>query len=218
MIMTTRIGNLTMTYNKYVFLHAKDCWEEMKIGWETEKWFIPELTRKYKRKFYHGVGESGNEVSGYSSVPFDKISSKKDWMSTHDLEQEHPYAPEMVGLHMYYCGEYYFSNTDQFHENFLPMFVLCRRTILVPGELNSKLKESSGRFENHSNVIKKVPSCLTRDKYTDVGINVLYDIDCNNEEVKIEDAIPVPDVFTNWQIQQHEEWNNQLNPLKQWMC
>ena len=214
--MLTKIGNLSMSYNEYVFIHAKDCWKDMKKGWEEEAYKIPELARKYKRKYYHAICDSGIEESGYASVPLNG-SNVDIWRDEHDLEKDHPYAPEMVGLHMYYCGEYYFTTIDQFHENFLPLFVLCRRTILVEGHKNRKLSFSSGKFHNHSNKIKEVPSCLTKDKYTRVGFNVLYDIKANDREVKIENAIPVPYVYTNWQIKQHKLWEEELYPLNKFM-
>ena len=215
-IMITKLGNLSMTYNEIVYIHAKDCWKDMKKGWEEEAYKIPELARKYKRKFYHGVGESGNEQSGYASVPLNGYK-KTPWQKENDLEKDHPYAPEMVGLHMYYCGEYYFTSTDQFHENFLPFFVLCRRTILVPGEDNRSLSYTSGVFHDHSDKIKEVPSCLTKDKYPRIGINVLYDINNYDRKIKIEDAIPVPEIFTTWQEKQHELWEDEISPLTKYL-
>ena len=214
-LMLTKLGNLKMLYDEKTYIHAKDCWKEMKLGWEEGTYKIPELFRKYKRKFYHAVCESGNELSGYASVPLNgrKGDEIKSWRKDNDLEEDHPYAPEMIGVHMYDCGEHYFTSIDQFHENFLPFFVLCRRTILVPGKDNRSLSYTSGVFHDHSDKIKEVPSCLTKDKYPRIGINVLYDIDSYDREIKIEDAIPVPEIFTNWQENQHKLWEDEVNPL-----
>ena len=215
-IMITKLENLSMHYTERVYIHAKDCWVDMATKWEKETYKIPELSRKCKRKFYHGVCESGNELSGFASVPLN--GDKRDsWQKENDLEKDHPYAPEMVGLHMYHCGEHYFTSIDQFHENFLPLFVLCRRTILVPGEDNRNLSYTSGVFHDNSDKIKEVPSCLTKDKYPRIGINVLYDINNYDKEIKIEDAIPVPEIFTTWQKKQHELWEDEISPLTKYM-
>ncbi len=215
-IYTIKLGNLSMQYNRKTYIHAKDCWNDMKRGWEEEAYKIPELFRKYKRKLYHGVCESGNEQSGYASVPLSGCD-QESWLKEYDLEKDHPYAPEMVGLHMYYCGEHYFTFDDQFHENFLPLFVLCRRTILVPGKDNRNLSYTSGVFHKNSNKIKEVPSCLTKDKYPRIGINVLYDINNYDKEIKIEDAIPVPEIFTTWQEKQHKLWEDEISPLTKYL-
>jgi len=215
-IMITKIGNLSMTYNEKTYIHSKDCWKDMQRAWEDGAWKIPELFRKYKRKLYHGVCESGNEQSGYASVPLNGCTQEL-WQKENDLEKDHPYAPEMVGLHMYQCGEHYFTSIDQFRENFFPFFVLCRRTILVPGEDNRSLSYTSGVFHKNSNKIKEVPSCLTKDKYPRIGINVLYDINNYDKEIKIEDAIPVPEIFTTWQKKQHELWEDEISPLTKYM-
>ena len=59
-----------------------------------------------------------------------------------------------------------------------------------------------------------MPSCLTKDKYPRIGINELYDTKNYDQKIKIEDAIPVPEIFTNWQIEQHKLWEEELNPLQ----
>jgi len=215
-IYTIKLENLSMKYDEKTYIHAEDCWKDMRTKWKNETYKIPELARKCKRKFYHGVCESGKEQSGFASVPLNG-DIKKEWLNENDIEYDHPYAPEMVGLHMYHCGEHYFTSIDQFHENFLPLFVLCRRTIAVKGTQNRDLSGTSGKFHKNSNKIKEVPTCLTKDKYPKIGIDVLYEIDCSDRPVKIEDAIPVPEIFTTWQEKQHELWENEISPLTKYM-
>ena len=179
--------------------------------------FLP-LTAIHPDYFKIPVSDQEQLKKLSSEIKKDDIENDNDnneslLQKENDLEKDHPYAPEMVGLHMYYCGEHYFTSIDQFRENFLPFFVLCRRTILVPGEDNRSLSYTSGVFHDHSDKIKEVPSCLTKNKYPRIGINVLYDINNYDREIKIEDAIPVPEIFTTWQKNQHKLWEDEINPL-----
>ena len=33
-IYTIKLENLSMQYDEKTYIHAKDCWKEMKLGWE----------------------------------------------------------------------------------------------------------------------------------------------------------------------------------------
>ena len=127
--------------------------------------------------------------------------SKKEWRVLHDIEDDHFTAPEMVARFIYAHGEEFFNSEEQFENKFLGYFVWTKQVHMVSGECNRKLSNTSGIMKPNSNKYQRFPECTIADKYPTVGITEMYDTNNKNSIIPVNEACPVPQELTAWQIQ-----------------
>ena len=180
---------------------AKQCWELMKILWETGRCNIPHLHRSSVRLFYHSITEDGLVKSGLSTIPLPYEMGITIWKEINDIEDDHLTQPEGTARFMYANGEDFFINEDQFENKFLGFYLWSKETHYVSGAFNQKLKNTSGMMKNNSNEFKKFPESTTANKYPAADVKIMYDITNNNEKIEVSVACPAPVELTKYQEQ-----------------
>jgi len=134
-----------------------------------------DVERSISRLFYDQVFSSGANKSGFSTT------LKHEW-DNQDMTDDHYMAPQSVTKFIM-DSEFLLEEIDQF----LDIFMMCRKTHYIKKSENEKLKE-----------LTKKTKVLTRDRYKHLGFNLYKKGNPNKSLIKPE--LMVPSYFTDWEL------------------
>jgi len=172
--------------------------------------YNPHLFRTTKRLFYHAVTEYGIKSSGLCSIQKPVGMTKKNFRAKYDIDDDHYNPPEFTSLYMFAHPEKYLIDTPEALKNMTKIFDHSATTRMVTGTQNENLSKTSGKIEK--GIIIKKALCPTNEKYSFIGIDVLYNIK-TGQPISVKDCCYVPNTLIEWE---KKFWNEEFKfPMKE---
>ena len=172
--------------------------------------YDPDLFRTTKRLFYHAVMEYGIKKSGLCSIPKPIGMTIASFKEKYDIDDDHYNPPEFTSLYMFAHPEKYLIDTPESLKNMTTVFRSSATTHMVTGTQNKSLSDTSGKIEK--GIIIEKALCPTNEKYSAVGIDVLYNTK-TGQPISVKDCCYVPNTLIEWE---KKFWNEEFKfPMKE---